>query len=71
VDELLQKIKPLAILELIDLARKIKKLAEDILNPRVPARQRLSQGARSPSSGLRAGRPASGLDRAMRRAKRR
>lgn len=56
VDELLQKIKPLAILELIDLARKIKKLAEDILNPRAPARQPPSQG--------RAGRSGSALDRA-------
>jgi histone H3/H4 len=61
VDELLQKIKPLSILELIDLARKIKKLAEDILNPHAPARQRLFR--------RRAGRSGSALDRAMRRAR--
>ncbi|MBA7494497.1 hypothetical protein ES702_05073 [subsurface metagenome] len=34
VDEILEKIKPLTIIELSDLAKKIKKMAEDLLKPK-------------------------------------
>lgn len=34
VDELLKKIKPLTIIQLSDLAKKIKKMAEDLLKPK-------------------------------------
>ena len=40
VDELLKKIKPLTVVELSELSKAIKKMAQDLLKPRPAGRQR-------------------------------
>ena len=54
VDELLQKIQPLSIIELTDLSKEIKKMADELLKPDREHRVKIKNGfgQRRPNHGL-------------------